>query len=1741
MGMSPGNQQTDSPIKRALRAINDLQAKLSAMENAKTEPVAVIGMGCRFPGGADNPALFWKLLKNGEDATTDLPGDRWNIDEYYDSDPDAPGKMYMRRGGFLGSIDRFDATFFGISPREAVCMDPQHRLVLEVSWEALEYAGIATAGLNGSRTGVFVGIGQNGYARLKLGGADKTQIDTYDGTGNFLCFAPGRLAYILGLRGPNLAIDTACSSSLVAIHQACQSLRVGDCDLALAGGVQLVISPEITIFLSRAHVLSPDGRCKTFDAAADGFGRGEGCGMIVLKRLSDALKDRDTILALIRGSAINHDGTSSGLTVPNERAQEQLILQAIQNANVEPNRVTYIEAHGTGTSLGDPIEVNALAASLCKDRTSDNPLIIGSVKTNIGHLEAAAGIAGVIKVIISLQHKEIPPHLHFRIPNPHIDWKEIPIEVASDGRAWLPTDGPRIAGVSSFGFSGTNAHIVLEEASEVEGRPAGRPNRPAGTGSLYHNNEAAIGEQCDTSSVGATGRSSQHILALSAKSDVALHCLCQRYEEYLAEHPEQAKISSNELRDICFTANTGRSPFAKRIAVIAATVDELRERFAAYREGRACTGLYTQDKMMNAECGMMNKKEPAIDASHSSLIIHNSSFENESLADLANRFVKGGVIAWNDYYRGDDSRKVALPTYPFQRQRYWVEESVNETPREETPKDWNKSLPAWGRRLHLPFSREVRFENRLSENSPAHLSDHRLLGSVVVSAASQVLMVMASVAEAFGTDGAYGLRIGEMVFSQPLIIPVKGEKLVQLIFLPEDEGALSFRLVSAEYDLAGANLVFDPSLIRPIEGRIQDSPLLKWTTHSSGTVFIAPGNEPITAGWVDNCQLKDDFQFDQAKISNGRSQAVRILKGDEFYAARLQLGYQFGSSFRWVERMLQGENETLCKMVPRFQSGEGDAYPLHPGLLDSCFQMIDGLQDTDQDGEHLFVPVRIENLRFYRQPPSGSLWCVARREAHDGANARTRKGSLQLMDENGDVIVAVDGFELGRARRELFIGRTPIISPPKEAIYNVLWRPAPPTGESLLGPGSPHPSAARRPVPPTGESVKSRWLLFADQSGIATELATQLLARGDDVILVTQEKQYIAYKQNAGDSPPLDQKLKSVSLEYRRFSDSAFPNGLSFTEPATTVDRYGVNPEVPEDFRRLFRAIGMPLKGIIYLWGIDIGQTMDEEAILRSEIVCGGLSAVVRAILEQESGVSGTLWFVTKGTLPVGAEWSIPPDASSGAALQALLWGIGSVLDLEHPELCRGIDLDPLESEAMIPMFLEEILHPDAENRVALRKGVRHTARLEICDETQEGGFHFDADASYLITGGLGGLGLEVAHWMARNGARNLILSGRNAPMAPAAEKIGRIEQTGCNVLVFTADVSDRKDVKRLLSAIESRMLPLRGIVHAAGVTNDAILIRQERGSFRKVMAPKVRGTWNLHEVTAGKPLDFFVCFSSAAAIIGSGGQANYAAANAFMDAFVHARRRQGLHGLSVNWGAWGEVGMAAKMKDEVRERMAAQGMGAIVPEKGLEILGDLLRRDETQALVMAVDWDRYLESHYSKEPPPFFEAVAGGRAAPEMESSIQLAGWLNETPVGERHARLFDYVRSQVAATLGMTSPEQLEPRQRLFDIGIDSLMAVELKNRLESGLGIPLRSTLVFDYPTVAALVKHLSEDVLSPLFPQVQAETIESLLPADLLEHGFYNDKIGSMLLEIEAIPEQELMAMLTSRKPKNREAV
>ena len=534
MYMDSGTHNYSSLLSNALEQIRQLRHQLEELEEAESEPIAIIGLDCRFPGGIKNEAGYWQVLSQGINCIGEIPAGRWQMEKYYDPDPDKPGKMYTRHGGFLDSVDQFEPQIFGITPLEARSMDPQQRLLLEVSYSALERAGYSPDSLKGSKTGVFVGICFDDYAKVSLG-SNLEKIEAYTSLGNSKSVAVGRISHIFGFQGPALSLDTSCSSSLLAIHLACQSLRQGESDLALAGGVNLMLAPDVSIGFCKLKALSEKGLCRTFDAAADGYVRGEGCGLVVLKRLSDALSSGDNILAVVRGSAANNDGPSNGLTAPNGLAQEQVISQALINARVEPSEIQYVEAHGTGTVLGDPIEVMALAHALGQGRSKENTLWIGSVKTNFGHLEGAAGVAAFIKVVLSLQHRAIPPHLHFQTPNPYIPWDKIPFAVPTELTPWPDNHSSRLAGVSSFGMSGTNVHVVLEEAPALPPSP----------------------ESDDP-----------QLLLLSARCSSSIKRSSLNLAEYL-----NANQTTN-LADVAYTLSCGRKPYPVRRALVAANLHE---------------------------------------------------------------------------------------------------------------------------------------------------------------------------------------------------------------------------------------------------------------------------------------------------------------------------------------------------------------------------------------------------------------------------------------------------------------------------------------------------------------------------------------------------------------------------------------------------------------------------------------------------------------------------------------------------------------------------------------------------------------------------------------------------------------------------------------------------------------------------------------------------------------------------------------------------------------------------------------------------------------------------------------------------------------------------------------------------------------------------------------------------------------------------------------------------------------
>ncbi len=660
-----------SPTKKALLALRQMQSKLDVLEQAKQEPIAVVGMGCRFPG-ADNPEEFWQLLREGRDAITQIPDEYWDRSKYYDPQPNTPGKICTTYGGFVPHLKEFDASFFRVAPREAASLDPQQRLLLEVSWEALENAAIPADKIKGSQTGVFIGVSATDYWHQLLS-RKTTEIDAYLTTGNTHSLASGRISHFFDFTGTSMSLDTACSSSLVAVHLAIKSLRDRECNMALAGGVNRLISPKISVNFSQAKMLSPDGRCKTFDQGANGFVRSEGCGIVLLKRLNDAIADGDRIRAILLGSATNQDGRTSSITTPNSLSQQAVIKQALVNSKVTAQQVSYLETHGTGTSLGDAIEIEALSQIF-----SDNQeLVLGAVKTNIGHLESASGIASLIKTVLVLENQVIPANLHLKQPNNNLEWQNLPFQLPLEAIAWKQTAQPRIAGVSGFGFSGTNAHIIVQEADgDVE-----KWERQGGQGGNLH------------------------LFTLSARNKKALRQLAINYLDYLQLHPDLL------IEDICYTANVGRSHFNYRLATTVTSTTDLQTKLTQFIAEERSSELWQGKVNLNQELKLaliseqannelkeliesiisnslvspdtgnivweIGEKQTRENNEHQNTIF--SQIEPESddwqilLAGLAQLYILGVTIDWEPWAKNIAGRKISLPTYPFQRQTYWLD------------------------------------------------------------------------------------------------------------------------------------------------------------------------------------------------------------------------------------------------------------------------------------------------------------------------------------------------------------------------------------------------------------------------------------------------------------------------------------------------------------------------------------------------------------------------------------------------------------------------------------------------------------------------------------------------------------------------------------------------------------------------------------------------------------------------------------------------------------------------------------------------------------------------------------------------------------------------------------------------------------------------------------------------------------------------------------------------------------
>jgi acyl transferase domain-containing protein/NADPH:quinone reductase-like Zn-dependent oxidoreductase/acyl carrier protein len=2178
-----------TPLQNAVFLLKQAQARLAAYEYAQAEPIAVVGMGCRFPGGADGPEAYWRLLSDGVDAVRDVPPERWNIDDYYDPDPTAPGKMNTRWGGFLKDVDQFDADFFGISPREAIRVDPQHRLLLEVSWEALEDAGVVPGAIAQTKAGVFIGVIGSDYALLQS--RELADIDVFSGTGSSHAILANRLSYVLNLNGPSIALDTACSSSLVTVHLACQSLRRRETDLALAGGVNLILGPEMTLTLTKAHMMSPDGRCHTFDAAANGYVRGEGCGVVVLKRLSDAVAASDRILALIRGSAVNHDGRSNGLSAPNGPAQEAVIHAALRDAGLQPRHVSYIEAHGTGTRLGDPIEIEALRAVFGRDRSEHQPLVVGSVKTNIGHLESAAGIAGLLKIILALRHSQIPPHLHLRTINPLLKLDETPIEISTATRAWPQGTEPRRAGVSSFGFGGTNGHVVLEEAPQ--GTPqTSRVERP------------------------------RHLLTLSARSPQALGELAGRYAACMVEQPAAS------MADIAYTAATGRTHFSHRLAISAESTPEAAAALAKFAADPAACGAcrgevvgeqspriaflftgqgaqyggmglalyqsqlvfraaidrcaellkpqldrpllslldpqagtildqtgYTQPVMFALEyalatlwrswgvepaavlghsvgefaavcvAGVLSLEDAisliamrarlmqalppggkmaavfATEAQVSAAIAHyrdqvaiaalngpesivisgdaaavdnvlaclesqhikskplatshafHSQRMDEMLDDLrhaaarvacskpkidivanltgqladeqtfadpcywslharspvqfarsmqvlADRgcnvfleigpsptliglgqrclvdgdytwltslrrgrdewqsmldslghlYVRGAKIDWAEFDRPYARAKVAMPTYPFQRKRYWAGTvpDGSSTAVAAPQRSGRAAHPLLGRRLVAAVAEQV-FESQISVHRPATVADHKVQGKVIMPGAAYLEMALAAATTLH--DKTWCVK--NMSLVEPLLLG-KTAEVVQTIVKPEGQRSASIHIVSLK------------------TGEGEGGP--QFATHAVGHV----------AATADAKMEVVDLESVRARFSGEPRDTVWRTE------ALRKSGLEPGPTFAWLVLHWTNPTEALGTLRPPCEADRADQFRVHPGLLDSTFQLLGSILPGAGTGIDAYIPMSFDCLQCFTIP-QGPLWALARQTSYDGTLA---VGDVDLIDAQGNVVLKVQGVTLRRVSRD-WVARL-VAGPLPDWCYELAWTSQPidstASNETALAPGrwlicdsadglgmslaerlrmKSH-ECALLPAGVSADARRDAVRQFLTEEGLTPHGVVYLsglngesgespdfaAARGDGWGAVLDLVQVLAGSgtakpprlwlatrgaQAAGGAFPVS-LAQSPTWGLGRVIASEYPEmectriDLDGAAPAGSVERSDEADHLAEELlygqqedqiafrggerlvarlRRLdevdagvlqvprgspyrleitsrgqldsvsLHAVGRQAPGpgqveikvhatglnfrdvlnVLDLYPGDPGPLGGECA---GEIVAvgpgverfrpgdavlalapGSFASYVTTLAEFVAPMPRDLTFPEAATIPIcfltvqhalrtlggiqPGERVLIHAASGGVGLAAIQLaqqvgaevfatagsprkreylrslGIQHVMDSRALDFAQqileatggqGVDLvlNSLTGEAIpaslsvlrtggrflelgktdlwdasrvdavrpgvkffaialdhmmahepqsvarllgevLPLFQDKTLRPLPLRTFSIPRVVdalRHMARTEhigkvviqaaSLSEPARRTLTLREDATYLITGGLGGLGLKLAEWLVERGARRLVLVGRSGASAEARRQLDGLMRPGVEIAARQCDISQRAELAAVLDEI-GREKPLAGVFHLAGMLDDGVLREQSRERFDRVMAAKAQGAWYLHELTRGTPLELFVLFSSAAAILGSPGQANYAAANAFLDALAHHRRGLKLPALSVNWGSWDEVGMAARLKETEGQRWAAAGIGWIGLEQGLATLERLILEDRAQAAVLPIDWPKFFARIPAGSEPAWLLDMArtAGSAKSDGESGPpELLQKLQSVTPAERLELTVTSLRREAARVLAMDEAHLPDPRRTLNELGFDSLTAVEFCNRVSRAIGERLNPTVLFDYPTLENLAAFVLRDLLAlPALEEAQPAAV-----AQSADQPIAHDEAVKMLDDVEVMSEAEMDALV-----------
>ncbi|NDZ66260.1 SDR family NAD(P)-dependent oxidoreductase [Streptomyces cyaneofuscatus] len=1716
--MTAAENQLRDYLKRATADARASRKRLREVEERQQEPIAIVGMACRYPGGVRSPEDLWRIVADGVDAVSSFPEHRGWAEELYDPDPEAVGRSYTRQGGFLHDADLFDPEFFGMSPREALATDPQQRLLLETAWEAFERARIVPDAVRGSRTGVFVGAMYNDYgSRPHL---PPQEFEGYLYSGSAGSVASGRLAYTFGLEGPAVTVDTACSSSLVALHLAAQALRRGECDLALAGGVTVLATPMPFVEFSRLRGLSPDGRCKSFAEEADGTGWAEGVGLLLVARLSDALRDGRQILAVVKGSAINQDGASNGLTAPNGPAQERVIRQALADAGITPADVDAVEAHGTGTTLGDPIEARALLATYGKERPEGQPLLLGSLKSNIGHAQAAAGVGGIIKMVHALRHAHLPRTLHAENPTSHIDWDTGTLELLTEPRDWPENDRPRRAAVSSFGFSGTNAHVILEQAPAIEEETASTPDGPP----------------------------LPVPLVLSGRGGQALADQARLLRDRLAE-------GTDPVADIAYSLVTTRATLDHRAVVTGTDPAELREALTALAEGSTAPNLVRGVRRTESRSAFVFPGQGSQWEGMAAELLDSSPVFAAKLAECAD-----ALAPFTDWDLVETLRTGApLERVEVVQPALWaVMVSLAEVWRAHGV----RPAAVIGHSQGEIAAACVAGALSLADGARIVALRSRAIAEDLSGRGGGMMSVALAEEQVRELIAGYGSRVSVAAVNgaASVVLSGDGDALDEVRETVRASGGRAKRL-PVDYASHGAHVeVLRERLLTDlagIEARPAEVPFYStvtgglfdttgldatyWYTNLRQSVLFEPATRTLLGdghGVFVECSphpvLLHSIE-ETADASGVTVTGLGSLRRDDGGPERVltSLGEAFvaGVPVDWTPRFAgqgvrQAELPTYAFQRERYwlepaasalrAAGAGSTGPHHPllgtalavaGSDEFLFATAISLATHPWLAGHtlagsavLSAPALVETVLaagsvadapFLREltvrahlavPETGELPLQVRVGAPDGEGHRPVTVHARAEADSAAWTELATGTLSGAEDPVAAPEPEPAAESAEAVDVTLLEEYAPEAGAFGLHPELLRAALAAAPDAAAPDAVAGATLVEAEWRGVrlyapgATAVRARFRTAADGtlaLLLTDQDGRPVAAVESVlrraprpaelvGGPGPL-RALHHVTWTPSGLRAPARPVAWAVLETGGDAAQYEAQYE---DLAAVGQAVGDGTSVPLLLTRLHPAEGTDTLAGLHQET--GAALSLLQGWLADERLADTRLVIVTQHAAQAAEGDRIRPGA---AAVRGLVHSAQS----ENPGRIVLVDAD---TEEVAPELLSALLASD-EPQAAVRDGrllLPRLARVPAPSGDTEAAPSWRPDGTVLITGGTGALGSAVArHLVTEHGVGHLLLAGRRGEEAPGADGL-RAELTalGASVRVAACDVSDRDALAALLAEVPAEH-PLTGVVHTAGVLDNDLLPALTADGLDTVLRPKADAAWHLHELTQDADLSAFALFSSVVGVFGGPGQANYAAAGAFLDGLAHHRRALGLPATSLAWGLW-EVagGINAGLTSADRSRFVREGFLPVGTEEALALLDAALPL-ETPA-VTATPFDLAAVRAGTRVPPLLRALVPASGRRPVSADGASFAQRLAELSDTDRRTYMLDLVRGEVAGVLGFRDADAVDAGRAFQELGFDSLTAVELRNRLGAAAGVRLPATVVFDHPTPTALAGFL-----------------------------------------------------------------